>query len=458
MNDATNLQIPRWDGSRSIAELEGRLTKTLDKNGNVILPDADLTPVKALLSREAARETTAPSWCNAVAMIQKDAQMAKKDQGQDMDLHDFLTEIAPTVAAWNNTDLFVAIADKMPGKQVPAWFAVTLEVKGAGFLISATLKMPHRLWGNTEKLLAGDKALAEQFVHEVKQAFREDKISPDHYYWLWKWKAPKTDTDRATFLAKPYTLFRILGRELKGNYLKSQRELRRLLLTDEAFQKALTKNGDETIGRDLVNCAKRVVLLDAGERQALLVRLCGLFPHFKSYVAGTPAPSRLNIPPQTSSRSYQELKASLQNLIDVEIPANAEAIKIAKGHGDLSENSEFKAAKERQRELGRLRLQLEQQVANIAPTDFSGVKVNDMVIPGSLVTVRYTDDDHTEVFTILGMLDNDPENNCIAYDTPLGKSLLGKKIGEESTLPNRKVVEIVKLEPLPAERLAKLKG
>ena len=454
MLDATNLSIPRWDGSRSIAELEGRLTKTLEKTGKIILdPPADLSPVKALLSREAARENTALSWCNAVAIIQKDAQL-----DPTLDLRDYLKEIAPQVAAWKNPELFVTIADKLPGKQIPAWFATTLAVKDADYLISVTLKMPHRLWSFTEKLLSGDKELSEHFVQQVIQAFREDKITPDHFYWLWKWKAPKSDTDRATFLAKPYTLFRILGRELKGSYLKSQRELRRLLLTDENFQKVLTHNGDETISRDLINCARRVVLLDANERQALLVKLCGLYPHLKSYVAGNaPAQRRLNLTPHTSAHSYQELQKRLQNLIDVEIPANAEAIKTAKGHGDLSENSEFKAAKERQRELGRLRLQLEQQVATITPTDFTEVKVNDTVIPGCVVTVKYTEDDHTETFTILGMLDNDPERNCIAYDTPLGKCLLAKKIGEEATLPNRKVVEIEKLEPLPAELLAQLK-
>ncbi len=76
MLDATNLSIPRWDGSRSIAELEGRLTKTLDKTGKIILdPPADLEPVKALLSREATRESTVLSWCNAVAIIQKDAPL-----------------------------------------------------------------------------------------------------------------------------------------------------------------------------------------------------------------------------------------------------------------------------------------------------------------------------------------------------------------------------------------------
>ena len=80
------------------------------------------------------------------------------------------------------------------------------------------------------------------------------------------------------------------------------------------------------------------------------------------------------------------------------------------------------------------------------------------MIPGCVVTVKYADDDHTEAFTILGLLDNDPDHNSISYDTPLAKCLLAKKLGEEVMLPNRKVIEIEKLEPLSAELLAKLKG
>lgn len=454
-----NLSVPRWDTSRSIAELEGRLAKTSENATQVSLdPPADLEPVKALLRREAARAALASSWCHAVAYIQKNAQADSA-----LNLVDFLKEIESTVAAWNDLDLFVTISDKMPSKLTPAWFAATSAVKGEDYLIAATLMMPYRLWSVTERLFAVSKENTEKFAQQVMQAFREDKITADHYFWLWRLKVDskknaKAAEDRAFYLAKPYSLFRILGRELKGNYLKSQRELRRMLLTDEAFQKALTKDGDETIGRDLVNCAQRSAVLDANERQALLVKLYGLFPILQPYIAEDRGEGRLVISPRTSTASYKALQARLQNLIDVEIPANEEAIRTAKGHGDLSENSEFKAAKERQRELGRLRFDLEDQVSSIQPTDFADVKVGSTVVPGCVVTVKYIEDEHTEAFTILGLLDNDPDNNLISYNTPLGKCLVGKKVGDEVKLVNRKVVEIEKVEALPAELLAKLKG
>lgn len=440
--------LPRWDESRSIAELEGRLTRT---EKLALDPPANLDAVKALLSRDAARADLAPSWCNAVAIIQREAA-----SDASLSLEGYLKEIAEKVAAWNNPDLFVAISDKMPTKLVTAWFATTLAAKGGNYLIDATLRMPYRLWGNAEKLLAGDRDLKELFVKQIKLAFKEEKPSADHYFWLWK--APKSDPDRAVYLAKPYVLFKVLRKELKGNYLKSQRELRRLLLADENFQRTLMRDGDETVSRDLINCARRLPLLDADERQALLVRICRLYPYLTVYVADNPNRKRLAIAPQTSIRSFQELQKRLQNLVDVEIPANEEAIKTAKGHGDLSENSEFKAAKERQRELGKLRFQLEQQMAELRPTDFADVQVGNVVVPGCVVTLKYTDDDHDEAITILGLLDNDPDHNCISYGTPLAKTLLGKETGETVTLPSNKSAVIEALAPLPPELLAKLKG
>lgn len=440
--------LPRWDESRSIAELEGRLTRT---EKLTLDPPAKLEGVKVLLTRDAARTDLAPSWCNAVAIIQREAAITP-----ELNLDSFLKEIADKVAAWNNLDLFVAISDKMANKLVGSWFATTLAAKSGNYLIDATLRMPYRLWGSTEKLLASNHDLKELFVKQIKLAFKEEKPSADHFFWLWK--APKSDPDRATYLAKPYVLFKVLRKELKGNYLKSQRELRRLLLSDESFQRAVMLNGDETVSRDLINCARRLPLLDADERQALLVRICRLYPYLTVYVADNPNRKRLTIAPQTSVRSFQELQKRLQRLIDVEIPANEEAIKTAKGHGDLSENSEFKAAKERQRELGKLRFQLEQQMAELRPTDFADVQVGNVVVPGCVVTLKYTDDDHAEEITILGLLDNDPDHNCISYGTPLAKTLLGKEIGETVTLPNNKTAVIESLAPLAPELLAQLKG
>ena len=439
----------RWDESRSIAELEGRLTRA----ANIKLedPPANLEAVKALLLRETGRVQTVQNWVNAVALIQQAAA-----NEPSLDLVDYLKEIADQVLVWNNVELFVATGDKMPVKLTSAWFATTMAVKGAEYLIVNTQRLPYRLWKCTEDLLKVDDELKALFVKKVKQAFKEDKLTPDHYYWMWH-SAPKSDPDRAKLLAKPFTLFRLLQRELKGNFLKSQRDLRRLLLTDANFQRALTLDGDPAVSRDLVTCARRVLLLDNNERQALLVRLCGLYEHLTPIVAGTPTRNRLEIPPQTSVHSFHELQRRLQNLIDVEIPDNEEAIKTAKAHGDLSENSEFKAAKERQRELGRLRADLERKVANLKAEDYAMVTVKNTVVPGCAVTIQYLADNHTEEFIILGLLDNDPDRNQISYDTPLGQALVGKEVGEQVTLPNRKEATIEAVAPLSAELLAMLK-
>ena len=97
-------------------------------------------------------------------------------------------------------------------------------------------------------------------------------------------------------------------------------------------------------------------------------------------------------------------------------------------------------------------------MAELRPTDFADVQVGHGVVPGCVVTLKYTDDDHAEEITILGLLDNDPDHNCISYGTPLAKTLLGKEIGETVTLPNNKTAVIESLAPLAPELLAQLKG
>ena len=155
--------LPRWDESRSIAELEGRLTRT---EKLTLDPPAKLEAVKVLLTRDANRIDLAPSWCNAVAIIQREAATTP-----ELNLDSFLKEIADKVAAWNNLDLFVAISDKMSTKLVGSWFATTMAAKSGNYLIDATLRMPYRLWGATEKLLASKHDLKELFVKQIKLAF-----------------------------------------------------------------------------------------------------------------------------------------------------------------------------------------------------------------------------------------------------------------------------------------------
>jgi transcription elongation GreA/GreB family factor len=123
------------------------------------------------------------------------------------------------------------------------------------------------------------------------------------------------------------------------------------------------------------------------------------------------------------SQEYREL-------VDKKIPANSKEIAIARSYGDLSENHEYKAAKEMQGLLQRNKAELEVLLSRARGTDFANPRTD---VAGIGTVIRATDlnTNHVERFTILGAWDSDPERGIISYLSPVGKALIGRKVGEE---------------------------
>lgn len=436
--DAAPALASRWDYSRSLVEIEGRIEKAATLEAD----DINRENIQNILMREAPRKEMAVRWANVVSIICKNQNLAKP-------LTEFLKGIKDSVAAWNNTSLFVEVTDQLPGKQVSLWLQLTKAVAGEKYLIDGTLMMPFRLWSHAEQALA-DKEEHQRFVDRVYQDFKDGKPTADHYCWLWK--APKSE-QRAKFLSDSYLLFKTLHKDLKGSYLKAQRNIRKLLLDDMAFQKAIMKDGDPEAIRNLVRCVKRVPLLNSSEKQSVLVKLVRIYPSARPIVednGSAPAPEKQSIDRITSIRSYERVKRELERLVNELIPANTSAIEDARSRGDLSENSEYKYAKEQQRMLNRRRSELESSVSTCKPIDFAEQEVNEYIIPGTVVTLSYGDGS-SERITLLGLFDTDSEKGWFSYDSPMGRILLGKKAGERIRVPAGKDADIEKLEPIADE-------
>ena len=115
--------------------------------------------------------------------------------------------------------------------------------------------------------------------------------------------------------------------------------------------------------------------------------------------------------------------------MDKKIPANSKEIALARSYGDLSENHEFKAAKEMQSVLMRRKGELELAVDRARGTDFTNVRT-DVVGAGTIIRVTDLEANKSETLTILGAWDDDAENGVISYLTPVAQALLNKKVGE----------------------------
>jgi len=130
---------------------------------------------------------------------------------------------------------------------------------------------------------------------------------------------------------------------------------------------------------------------------------------------------------------YQNLKQELERLKRVERPENIRAIEEARAHGDLSENAEYAAAKDRQGFLeGRIG-ELEHKIAHADVIDTRKLD-NSRAMFGSRVLVENIDTGEDVEYQLVGPDESNVEKGKISISSPLGRALMGKKPGDALTL------------------------
>ena len=156
--------------------------------------------------------------------------------------------------------------------------------------------------------------------------------------------------------------------------------------------------------------------------------------------------------PMTPS-GHARLKAELKKLKEVDRPANARAIEVARGHGDLSENADYDAAKNEQ---GLIEAKIEITNTTLAlaevidPMELSG----DRVMFGATVTIEDEDSGEQKVYTIVGEHEADLKRSRIAITAPIARALIGKEIGDTAQVRapgGMREVEIVDVKWFPVE-------
>ena len=147
------------------------------------------------------------------------------------------------------------------------------------------------------------------------------------------------------------------------------------------------------------------------------------------------------------AEGHRKLTEQVKHLKTIERPAVVEANEAARAHGDLSENAEYHAAKERQGHIEATIADIEDQLARamvIDPTTLSG----DKVVFGATVTL--VDEDEKKVrYQLVGQVEADAKDGRISYNSPLGRALIGRQVGEEvevSTPSGDRYYEIKKVE------------
>lgn len=421
-----------WHQARSLDELK------LALNGQ-----EDLAPApEQVASLARLFQIAAPKPQFAAAFAEGLASLRSLSHNPEW-VHQLARSLTGDVAIWRDAAAFGEVTAKFAARLAPHWFAVTLDAVGRDRLIAFTLALPRRFWNYAEGVFGDEGCLALEAA--ARASFQRGEAGADATLWLWQRQG---DANRQVF-ENPQAVFRVLDVEVSGEFIKAHRDLQKLLLDDQDFQRVLMHGGSEEGIRNFVRLVKNDSrVLNKGERQSLLVKVVRVYPSAIDMVAERRQPQfRTNMPRLTSARTYEERRREFHRLINELIPANSAAIAHARGYGDLRENAEFKAAKENQRLLMTRRGELERDLREVQPTDFSEIEITTTAVPGSAIDL--SENGQRVTYYLLGLWDSVPERQIISYDTPLGHELIGKSVGEEVTRPDGSVATITAINPLP---------
>ncbi|MEO0098462.1 MAG: GreA/GreB family elongation factor [candidate division WOR-3 bacterium] len=246
----------------------------------------------------------------------------------------------------------------------------------------------------------------ETILYEV---FTSYHFYPFHFYWLVKNYKGRFIT-KALFLR----LYELLGNK---KYKEFWRYHKRLLKDKEFVKEAIREMNEEERRRILSSLPFLPSLLDyeKGEMERTIKELSGLKEE-KDVIYNT-------------EEGIKRMEEELKRLLQVELKKNAEALARARSYGDLSENYEYKIAKEERNRLMNRIKKLEEDLAKAVPITFPKGDLTEVEI-GSRVRIRNLLTNEIKEWTILGPWDIDLEKNIISYQSPFGRSLLGKRTGE----------------------------
>lgn len=136
------------------------------------------------------------------------------------------------------------------------------------------------------------------------------------------------------------------------------------------------------------------------------------------------------MPTPITKKGYEALKAELDRLRKEERPKVIEAIAEARSHGDLSENAEYEAAKERQGFIEARINELERKLAEARIIETANLS-SETVVFGATVVLLDVQTNQQRQYTLVGQDEADLKNGKISVQSPVGKALIGRRVGDQ---------------------------
>lgn len=286
-------------------------------------------------------------------------------------------------------------------------------------------------------LSAISEALAERPERReelVRRILRSPRIAPRAFVWL----AERLEKEKAVAESPPGALFHALLDALRQDEFAALRARVKALFEPGGLAVSLVRRvATEEEARELALAISRAGGLEEHRRGTVREALFMKFPSLRA-----PAANFLYATPE----SIEARRDELARLKQIELPANAEAMKAAKEHGDLKENFEYHAARQKHEYLSARIAALADQLSRTRALDASRIDASEVRV-GTRVVLRVLDSGRELSATILGPWDSRPEDAVYSYESEFAMALLGKRVGESVRSPEGSAAEVVSIAP-----------
>ena len=354
----------------------------------------------------------------------------------------------------------LAIWGDLPAKNLEGLAKATIIAFDDEYLTECALVLPLKALNSICTLLDTD-----QLYYAAKNVSR---CSCDLLMWIWK-NRKKHKHDELLSLVNVENVCRALNvtEEPPRAWNAALRELKTALMDKSDFQQFLLENCPGVEEFSIV--LQGATFLGPRDRQSLLAKMARNSEALREYLENGAAHKLINANAKkgeslsapketaefTSALSRQRMQDELDDLVNVQIPENREALKTARAHGDFRENAEFDAAKERRNFLRRRREELEHDLSTIQAMMMKDVTVDNTAVIGCVVDVEFSDTGK-DTYYLLGARDGDPDKKYLSYRSRLGAAILGHSTGDSFEVPGNRKCKLCAVKPLPAELIAEL--
>jgi len=322
------------------------------------------------------------------------------------------------------------------------WKKIQEDAWGTAF-VRLLSEGPEETWDPAVRELCdgGKKELVVRFLDEV---LREPERHPDQILWLYRAKANPTSpgvleqADDALILRNLLRALDALAARVARDPSPDGRKMVQKFRSGVAFKgyapaKAILEKLERNEAREFYWLVARNRGLSDQAKMLLTSFLESQFVGLiedRTKVAKKAEEEETVANLMVTQDAYNRKYKEFEHLINVQMLENSQAIGRAMELGDLSENSEYSAALERQQQLAQRAKEMKADLDRAKIIDAAGITTDEVGI-GTRVTLTNLTEKRQETWSILGPWDADPDRGIISYAAALGKTMLGKKPGEE---------------------------